>query len=108
MSVAHSAFYHVASGLFDVVLAVGSEKMLENDPQGTMTTVSDPFFQRSFIGGAAGAFAAQVSGYSNRYNLPEDRVRQAACPEITGYCLSREAFRYLPCFRRGLCRHLRL
>lgn len=78
MSVAHSAFYHVASGLFDVVLAVGSEKMLENDPQGTMTTVSDPFFQRSFIGGAAGAFAAQVSGYSNRYNLPEDRVRQAA------------------------------
>jgi len=78
MSIAHSAFYHVASGLFDVVIAVGSEKMLENDPQGTMTTVADPFFQRPFIAGAPGVFSMQSIQYAHRYNLSEDRVREAA------------------------------
>ena len=78
MSIAHSAYYHVASGLFDMVMAVGSEKMLENDPQGTMTTVADPFFQRPFIGGAPGIFSMQGIQYAHRYNLPEDRVREAA------------------------------
>ena len=78
ISVAHSAYYHVASGLFDVVLAIGTEKMLENDPQGTMTTVADPFFQRAFIGGAPGVFSMQAIQYAHRYNLPEERVREAA------------------------------
>jgi len=78
MSIAHMAYYHVASGLFDVVLAVGAEKMLENDPQGTMTTVADPFFQRPFIGGAPGVFSMQSIQYAHRYNLPEERVREAA------------------------------
>jgi acetyl-CoA C-acetyltransferase len=77
MSLAHSAFYHVASGLFDMVMAVGSEKMLENDPQGTMTTVADPFFQRPFIGGAPGVFSMQGIQYAHRYNLSEERVREA-------------------------------
>ncbi len=78
MSVAHSAFYHVASGMFDVVMAVGSEKMFENDPQGTMETVADPWFQRAFISGAPGVFSMQGIQYSHRYNLPEERVREAA------------------------------
>ena len=78
MSIAHSAFYHVASGLFDVVMAVGSEKMFENDPQGTMTTVFDPWFQRPFMAGAPGVFSMQAIQYAHRYNLPEQRVRDAA------------------------------
>lgn len=78
ISTAHAAFYHVASGLFDVVMAVGSEKMLENDPQGTMSTVADPWFQRPFIGGALGVFSMQSNQYAHRYNLPEERVREAA------------------------------
>ena len=78
ISTAQAAFYHVASGLFDVVMAVGSEKMLENDPQGTMSTVADPWFQRPFIGGALGVFSMQSNQYAHRYNLPEERVREAA------------------------------
>ena len=78
MSVAHSAFYHVASGLFDVVMAVGTEKMFENDPQGTMNTVAEPFFQRPFIPGAPGVFSMQAIQYAHRYSLPEQRVREAA------------------------------
>ncbi|HEX78508.1 MAG TPA: thiolase family protein [Dehalococcoidia bacterium] len=78
MSVAHSAFYHVASGLFDVVLALGAEKMYEGDPQGTMNTVAEPFFQRVFIGGAPTVFALQCNAYIHRYGIPEERIREAA------------------------------
>jgi len=78
ISVAHAAFYHVASGLFDVVLAVGAEKMYEGEPQGTMSTVADPFFQRPFLAGAPGIFSLQCNEYIHYYGLPEERVREAA------------------------------
>ncbi len=78
MSIAQMAYYHVASGLFDVVLAVGHEKMYENDPQGTMATVAEPYFQRPFLAGAPGIFSMQSNQYAYRYNLPEERVREAA------------------------------
>jgi len=78
MSVAQAGFYHVASGLYDVVLALGVEKMYEGEPQGTMTTVADPFYQRPFLAGAPGIFSMQGNAYIHRYNIPEDRIRQAA------------------------------
>ena len=78
MSLAHSAFYHVASGMYDMAMAVGSEKMYENDPQGTMNTVADPFFQRPFLGGAPGIFSMQSIQYAHRYSIPDERVREAA------------------------------
>jgi len=78
MSIAHSAYYHVASGLFDVVLALGAEKMYENDPQATMSTIAEPFFQRKFITGAPVIFSFQCNEYTYRYKLPEERVRHAA------------------------------
>jgi len=78
ISIAHAAYYHVASGLFDVVLAVGAEKQYEGESQGTMTTVGEPFFQRQFVAGAPGVFAYQCNEYAHRYNLDEERVRAAA------------------------------
>jgi acetyl-CoA C-acetyltransferase len=78
ISVAHTAFYHVASGMFDLVLAVGAEKMYEGDPQGTMALVADPFFQRPFLAGAPGIFALQSNEWAHRYGMDEQRVRMAA------------------------------
>jgi len=78
VSIAQAAFYHVASGLFNVVLAIGAEKMYEGEPQGTMSTVADPFFQRPFLAGAPGIFALQCNEYIHYYGLPEERVREAA------------------------------
>ncbi len=78
ISIAHAAFYHVASGLFDVVLAVGAQKMYEGQPQGTMSTVADPFFQRPFLAGAPGIFALQCNEYIHHYGLSEERMREAA------------------------------
>lgn len=78
MSIAQAAFYHVASGAFDVVLAVGGEKMHEGDSQGTMNNVADPFFNRPFMAGAPGIFALQCNEYAHRYGIPDDRIRNAA------------------------------
>lgn len=78
MSVAHSGFYHVASGLFDVVIAIGAEKQYEGEPQGVMNTVVETIFQQPFVAGAPSVFASQSNEYMHRYDIPEDRVRMAA------------------------------
>jgi len=78
ISLAHTGFYHVASGMFDLVLVLGAEKMYEGDPQGTMATVADPFFQRPFLAGAPGIFSLQSNEWAHRYGIDEKRVRMAA------------------------------
>ncbi len=78
MSVAQSGYYHVASGLFDVVMAIGAEKQYEGQAQGTMNTIGDAHFTRPFVPGAPGVFAQQSNEYLHRYNVPEEKVRLAA------------------------------
>ena len=78
ISVAQTAYYHVASGVYDLVLAVGMEKMYQSDPQGAMSTVADPIFQRGALAGAPGAIAIQSRQYIDICPVPEERVREAA------------------------------
>mgnify|MGYP001027965082 CR=1 FL=1 len=78
VSIAHTAFYWVASGMAEVVLAVGHEKMYEGDSQATMTTVLDPFYQRYFLAGAPGVFSMQSQLWATRYKLPQEKIRDAA------------------------------
>ena len=78
VSTAHTAYYWIASGQADVVLAVGHEKMNEGDSQATMTTVLEPFYQRYFIAGAPGIFSMQSQEWANRFGIPEDKIREAA------------------------------
>ena len=78
VSIAHTAYYWVASGLADLILAVGHEKMNEGDSQATMTTVAEPFYQRYFISGAPGVFSMQSQMWSVRYGISEEKVRDAA------------------------------
>ena len=78
ISTAQAAYYWVASGAADLVLAVGHEKMNEGDSQATMTTVAEPFYQRYFIAGAPGAFSMQSQQWSVRFNIPQEKIRAAA------------------------------
>jgi acetyl-CoA C-acetyltransferase len=78
VSIAHTAFYWVSSGMADLVLAVGHEKMNEGNSQATMTTVAEPWYQRYFIAGAPGVFSMQSQMWSVRYGLDEEKVRDAA------------------------------
>jgi acetyl-CoA C-acetyltransferase len=78
LSLAHTGYYWVASGLADVVLVVGSEKMHEGDSQATMSTVLEPYYLRYFLAGAPGVFSMQAQEWMVRYRIPEDKVRDAA------------------------------
>src|SRR4030043_83300 len=47
-TVAMAGYYHVASGLFDKVLAIGWEKNSESDTTGAIITCSDPIWDRDY------------------------------------------------------------
>jgi acetyl-CoA C-acetyltransferase len=78
ISLAFTGYYWVASGYADLVLVVGSEKVLEGDAQATMATVAEPFYQRAFAAGAPGLYAMLPSERMWRYGIPEEKVRDAA------------------------------
>lgn len=71
-SVAASAFYHCASGLFDTVLAIGWEKLSEGDPTGGIITAFDPVVERLTLAGAVGGLAIEATQYMKKYNVPEE------------------------------------
>ncbi len=62
-TVAMAAYYHVASGLFDKVLAIGWEKNSESDTTGAIITAFDPALDRPTFGGAVGGLAAVATRY---------------------------------------------
>ncbi len=62
-TVAMAGYYHVASGLFDKVLAIGWEKNSESDTTGAIITAFDPVLDRPTFGGAVGGLAAVALRY---------------------------------------------
>ncbi|UCD59065.1 MAG: thiolase family protein, partial [Candidatus Hydrogenedentota bacterium] len=77
-TVAMSAFYHVASGLFDTVLAVGWEKNSESDTTGAIVTAFEPIWDRPTFAGAIGGLAQDALVYMNETGATlEDAARVA-------------------------------
>lgn len=77
-SVAMAAYYHVASGLFDKVLAIGWEKNSESDTTGAIVTCSDPIWDRYSYSGAIPSLATEASAYMEQYGAtPKDAARVA-------------------------------
>ncbi len=62
-TVAMAAYYHVASGLFEKVLAIGWEKNSESDTTGAIITAFDPVWDRPTFAGAVGGLAAEACRY---------------------------------------------
>lgn len=71
-TVAASAYYHAASGLFDVVMAVGWEKNSESDTQAAISTCANPVLERDAFAGAIGPLATEYSMYMKRYGATEE------------------------------------
>ena len=71
-AVGHATFYHVASGLFDVVLAIGWEQNSESDTTAAIVTHCDPITERDFYGGAIGGLAAAYTAYMGKYGATEE------------------------------------
>jgi acetyl-CoA C-acetyltransferase len=70
-TVAMCAYYHVASGMFDKVLAIGWEKNSESDTTGAIITAFHPVWERPSLGGAIAGLAIEASKYMHDYGATE-------------------------------------
>ncbi len=82
-SVAIAAYYHVASGLFDKVLAIGWEKNSESDTTGAIITCSDPVWDRFSYSGAIPSLATEASAYMEQYGATQEDAARVAVRERT-------------------------
>jgi acetyl-CoA C-acetyltransferase len=71
-SVAIAAYYHVASGLFDRVLAIGWEKNSESDTTAAIITCSDPIWDRFSYSGAIPSLATEATAYMGKYGATQE------------------------------------
>jgi len=78
-SIGHCGFFWVASGMAEYRSGRGSPRRCpKENGQATMTTVFDPFFQRTFAAGAPGVFTMQSMEWMYRFKIPEEKGREAA------------------------------
>jgi len=82
-SVAIAAQYHVASGFFDRVLAIGWEKNSESDTTGAIITCSDPIWDRFSYSGAIPSLATEASAYMEQYGATQEDAARVAVRERT-------------------------
>lgn len=82
-SVAIAGYYHVASGLFDKVLAIGWEKNSESDTTAAIVTCSDPIWDRFSYSGAIPSLATEASAYMEQYGATQEDAARVAVRERT-------------------------
>lgn len=73
MTMALAAYQHVASGMFDVVLVTGCQRVgTAEDAQTILNTCVDPLFERNVGQGAITVGAIQASEYMMKYNSTDE------------------------------------
>jgi acetyl-CoA C-acetyltransferase len=78
-STAIAAYYLVASGKFDIVMAVSGNKLNETaSAQIGLSTVYDPIFGRQFAAGAPSAVAIQTLKYYTKYGYTDEHGLRVA------------------------------
>lgn len=82
-SVAIAAYYHVASGLFDRVLAIGWEKNSESDTTAAIITCSDPIWDRFSYSGAIPSLATEATAYMELHGATQEDAALIAVRDRT-------------------------
>jgi len=78
-STALGAYYHVGSGMFDVVLAVASQRVGESiEAQLVLNTAVDPIYERWIGAGAITIAANQASMHFHSYGTTEEDLAMVA------------------------------
>jgi len=77
-TVAMAGYYHVKSGLFDTVLAIGWEKQSEGDTTTSLVTAADPIWERSSVAGPLSVFGVWAQWFINEYNLSLEHAAKVA------------------------------
>jgi acetyl-CoA C-acetyltransferase len=74
-----AAYYHVASGLCDVVLTAGADKVGEcGDSQTVLNKIWDPSFERSLPLGTINMLAMSAVRYMQRYGMTQEDMARVA------------------------------
>jgi acetyl-CoA C-acetyltransferase len=83
-SVALGGYYHVGSGMFDVVLAVASQRVGETlEAQLVLNTCIDPVYERWIGGGAITVAANQAVHHFHYYGTTEEDLAMVAAKNYT-------------------------
>jgi acetyl-CoA C-acetyltransferase len=78
ISTAVAGYYHVASGLFDVVLAVSGDKLTDGSVQAGLATVSYPLYSRRFSAGAVGGAGMGFRDVMNKKGITLKQATRVA------------------------------
>jgi len=79
ISTALAGYYHVASGMFDVVMAVATQRVgMCIDAQQVLNTCVCPIFERSFGGNAIAVGALQAMAHMAKYGTTEEDLARVA------------------------------
>jgi len=74
---AAAGWYHIASGMYDIIMTIGYQKMDESYATSCITTGYDAIYDRCFGTGAIGTLSQQASMYMNRYGCTEEHLALA-------------------------------
>lgn len=77
-TIAIAGFHHVASGMFDRVLAIGWEKNSESDTTAAIITCADPVWERPVLAGAISGLATAASIFLDRSGATEKDAARVA------------------------------
>src|SRR4030042_2877226 len=94
-SVAISGFQHAASGLFDIVMAIGVEKQSDGHTA-TGMSLTDPFWDRHVAAGAIGNFALSISQYAAARGVTPEQAAKVAVKARRNACNNPYAHLHLP------------
>lgn len=74
-AVASAAYYHIASGMFDTVLAIGFEKLSDTvHAQSSLMLGVEPFYGRWLASGVPASAALQARRYMSKYGVKEEKL----------------------------------
>jgi len=91
-----AAYYYVASGIYDTVMAIGFQKQSEGHTQTAITTVGDPIWERSVMAGAIGNFAVMATTYMHESGVTEEQAAKVAVKARRNACLNEYAHLQMP------------
>lgn len=91
-----AAYYYIAAGLYDTVLAIGFEKQSDGHTQAAITTVGDPVWERSMMAGAVGNFAVMASTYLEEGGVTAEHAAKVAVKARRNGALNPHAHLQMP------------
>jgi acetyl-CoA C-acetyltransferase len=91
-----AAYYYIAAGIYETVLAVGFEKQSEGNTQAAITTVGEPIWERAMMAGAIGNFAVMASTYMHESGVTEEQAAKVAVKSRRNACRNPYAHLQMP------------